>query len=67
VKLLPRDKEELEQYLKVIDDFVQRYQYKTLSTLTLCRLADGGITWAWKMIVKEELLILSNVLGILFY
>jgi hypothetical protein len=43
IKWLHVDKAELERYLRVVDDFVQRHEYKTSSTLTLWRLAKGVI------------------------
>jgi hypothetical protein len=50
----------------VADDFAWRNQHKTLSMLTLHRLAKGGIIWSWNEDAKEDLFILSNAVGIYF-
>jgi hypothetical protein len=43
VKRLPRDRKELETYLRIADDFVESHDYDTLSSTTLCCLAAGII------------------------
>jgi hypothetical protein len=44
---LPREKKELERYLRIVDDFAESHHYKTLSMSTLHSLVDGSITWPW--------------------
>jgi hypothetical protein len=63
VKWPPADISELEQYLRVVDDFVQRHEYKIPSMLILQRLTKSVVAWKWIFDVKAELIILSNVVG----
>jgi hypothetical protein len=43
MKRPPRDRKELERYLKIADDFAESHYYKTLSSTTLRCLAVGVI------------------------
>jgi hypothetical protein len=36
---LPRDRKELERYLRIADDFAESHRYETLSSTTLSCLA----------------------------
>jgi hypothetical protein len=47
VKRRPRDRMELERYLRIADDFVESQRYKSLDSTTLRCLAAGVILWAW--------------------
>jgi hypothetical protein len=44
VKRPPRDRKELETYLKIVDDFTESHGYDTLSSTTLCCLTTGVIS-----------------------
>jgi hypothetical protein len=63
---MPTNRGDLEQYLRVVDDFFRRNQFETMSLLILRRLAKGGIMWSWNADVKKQLLIILNVVGIYF-
>jgi hypothetical protein len=47
LKCLPRDRKELERYLRIVDDFADSQRYETLGSMTLRCLAAGVIPWAW--------------------
>jgi hypothetical protein len=47
VKRRPRDRMELERYLRIADDFVENQCYESLESTTLRCLAAGVIPWAW--------------------
>ena len=47
VKRLPRDRKELETYLRIADDFGESHGYDTLSLTTLRNLAANVIPWTW--------------------
>jgi hypothetical protein len=47
VKHPPRDRKELERYLRIADDFADIHLYETLSATTLRCLAPDVIPWAW--------------------
>ena len=66
VKRLPRDRMELERYMRIIDDFAKSQRYKTLDSTTLRCLAAGVIPWVWDQVANKELLVLSNATGIYF-
>jgi hypothetical protein len=66
VKRPPRDRKELEIYLRIVDDFVESHGYDTLSSTTLLYLAAGIIPWAWDQVAHGELLVLSNAVGTYF-
>jgi hypothetical protein len=44
---MPRDRMQLERYLRIADDFAKSQSYKTLDSTTLRCLAAGVIPWAW--------------------
>jgi hypothetical protein len=64
VKHPPKDRMELERYLRIADDFVESQRYKTLDLTTLHCLAAGVIPWAWDQMAYGKLLVLSNAIGI---
>jgi hypothetical protein len=66
VKRPPRDRKELERYLRIADDFADSQHYETLSTTTLHYLAVGIIPWAWDQVAHGEFLVFSNAVGIYF-
>jgi hypothetical protein len=66
VKRPPKDRKELERYLRIVDDFADSHRYETLSATTLRCLATGVIPWAWDQVAHGELLVLLNVVGIYF-
>jgi hypothetical protein len=66
VKRPPRDRMELERYLRIADDFAESQCYETLDSTTLHCLAAGVIPWAWDQVAHGELLVLSNATGIYF-
>jgi hypothetical protein len=66
VKRRPRDRMELERYLRIADDFVESQRYKSLDSTTLRCLAARVIPWAWDQVAHGELLVLSNAMGICF-
>jgi hypothetical protein len=66
VKRPPRDRMELERYLRIADDFAESQRYETLDLTTLHCLAAGVIPWAWDQVAHGELLVLSNTIGIYF-
>jgi hypothetical protein len=66
VKRPPRDRKELERYLRIADDFVDSHCYEMLSATTLHCLAADVIPWAWDQVAHGELLVLSNAIGIYF-
>jgi hypothetical protein len=66
VKRRPRDRMELERYLRIADDFVESQRYESLESTTLRCLAAGVIPWAWDQVAHGELLVLSNATGIYF-
>ena len=47
MKLPPRDRKELERYLRIADDFADNHRYKTLSVTTLHCFSGGIIPQAW--------------------
>jgi hypothetical protein len=47
MKRPPRDRKELERYLRIADDFADNHLYEMLSAKTLCCLAADVIPWAW--------------------
>jgi hypothetical protein len=63
VKHPPRDRKELETYLRIADDFAESHGYDTLSSTILRCLAAGVIPWAWDQVAHGELLVLSNAVG----
>ena len=66
VKRPPRDRMELESYLRIADEFAERQDCETLESTTLRLLAAGFIPWAWDQVAHGELLVLSNATGIYF-
>jgi hypothetical protein len=66
VKRPPRDRMELERYLRIADNFAQSQRYETLDSTTLRCLAAGVIPWNWDQVAHGELLVLSNTIGINF-
>jgi hypothetical protein len=66
VKCPPRDRKELERYLRIADDFADNHRYETLSATTLRYLAASVIPWAWDQVAYGELLIFLNAVGIYF-
>jgi hypothetical protein len=66
VKRPPRDRKELERYMRIADDFADSHRYETLSATTLRCLATGVIPWAWDQVAHGKLLVLSNAVGIYF-
>jgi hypothetical protein len=66
VKRPPRDKIELERYLRIADDFAESERYETLDLTTLRSIAAGVIPWAWDQMAHGEFLVLSNAIGIYF-
>jgi hypothetical protein len=66
VKRPPRDRMELERYLRIADDFAESQRYETLDSTILRCLAAGVIPWAWDQVAHGELLVLSNAIGIYF-
>jgi hypothetical protein len=66
VKRPPRDRMELERYLRIADDFVESQRYVTLGLTTVRCLAAGVIPWAWDQVAHGELLMFSNAIGIYF-
>jgi hypothetical protein len=66
VKRRPRDRMELERYLRIADDFAESQRYESLDSTTLRCLAAGVIPWAWDQVAHGELLVLSNATGIYF-
>jgi hypothetical protein len=66
VKRPPRDRMELERYMRIADDFAESQRYKSLDSTILCCLAAGVIPWAWDQVAHGELLVLSNATGIYF-
>jgi hypothetical protein len=66
VKHPPRDRKELERYLRIADDFADSHRYEPLSATILRCLAAGVIPWAWVQVAHGELLIFSNAVGIYF-
>jgi hypothetical protein len=66
VKRPPRDRMELERYLRITDNFAESQCYETLDSTTLRCLAAGVIPWAWDQVAHGELLVLSNAIGIYF-
>jgi hypothetical protein len=43
MKRSPKDRKELERYLRIADDFAESHGYETLSSTTLRCLAAGAI------------------------
>jgi hypothetical protein len=66
VKHPPRDRMELERYLKIVDNFAKSQCYETLDSSILRCMAAGVISWAWDQVAHGELLVLSNAIGIYF-
>jgi hypothetical protein len=66
VKHPPRDRMELERYLRIADDFAESQRYETLDSTTLRCLAAGVIPWAWDQVAHGKLLVLLNAIGIYF-
>jgi hypothetical protein len=66
VKRLPRDRIELERYLRIANNFAESQRYETLDSTTIHCLAAGVIPWAWDQVAHGELLVLSNAIGIYF-
>jgi hypothetical protein len=66
VKRLPKDRMELERYLRIAEDFAESQRYEMLDSTTLRCLAAGVIPWAWDQVAHGELLVLSNAIGIYF-
>jgi hypothetical protein len=66
VKRPPRDRMELERYMKIADDFAESQRYETLDSMTLRCMAAGVIPWAWDQVAHGKLLVLSNAIGIYF-
>jgi hypothetical protein len=66
VKRSPRDRMELERYLRIADDFTESQRYETLDSTTLRCLAAGIIPWAWNQVAHGKFLVLSNAIGIYF-
>ena len=66
MKRLPKDRMELERYLRIADKFTESQRYKTLDSMTLRCLAAGVIPWTWDLVAHGELLVLSNTTRIYF-
>jgi hypothetical protein len=66
VKRRPKDRMELERYLRIADDFAESQRYESLDLTTLRCLATAVIPWAWDQVAHGELLVLSNATGIYF-
>jgi hypothetical protein len=66
VKRPPRDRMELERYMRIADDFAESQRYELLDSTTLRCLAAGVIPWAWDQVAHGELLVPSNAIGIYF-
>jgi hypothetical protein len=66
VKRPPRDRMELERYMRIADDFAESQRYESLDSTTLRCLAAGVIPWAWDQVAHGELLVPSNAIGIYF-
>jgi hypothetical protein len=66
VKRPPRDRMELERYLRIANDLAESQRYEMLDLTILRCLAAGVIPWAWDQVAHGELLVLSNAIGIYF-
>jgi hypothetical protein len=66
VKRPPRDRMELERYVRIADDFAESQRYETLDSTTLRCLATGVIPRAWDQVAHGELLVFLNAIGIYF-
>jgi hypothetical protein len=66
VKRPPRDRMELERYMRIADDFAESQRYEMLDSTTLRCLAAEVIPWAWDQVVHGELLVFSKAIGIYF-
>jgi hypothetical protein len=66
VKRPPRDRKELETYLRIADDFTESHGYEMLSSTTIHYLAANVIPWAWDQVAHGKLLVLSNAVGTYF-